>query len=406
MGRKTFVRRFSTTFLAAAFCSLAGNQPALAFTPNPFSTLVKEVAGVKDDNSLSTASTVQATVAYKPLAVFLPEFGVHVPVACWFPIASTSNQQQTQDGSALPPPPLTVQSPTYRHRISVRKIGQLLAKWNNIPGFVSRNYALRPSSDFVTDGTNLSLPNDNMERPVVILAHGFLGSRYDLSHLAEELAARGFVCFAAEYPESLAASYDPQDGLDRLRINQVLLQSIERDWKIRASSYGIVGHSLGCGTALQTGDDKWTRVLISGFPRQRDGSSVPGNLLLLTSMNDGLVSRYLGNTADKQAMVPSDFALLEEAALATTFADNLLPRRSMLIFDRPDAPNHISFLSENVNDAMIEFLSPLLPVARAFKIPVLDFDRYQISRDSKVTAQVVHPIVVRYLQQEMIGKDR
>ena len=78
-----------------------------------------------------------------------------------------------------------------------------------------------------------------------------------------------------------------------------------------------------------------------------------------------------------------------------------LPNRAALIFDRADAPNHISFLAEGVNDAMVDFLSPLLPVAQALSIPVLDFDRYQASRDSIATAEVVRPLVTRYLKQHM-----
>jgi hypothetical protein len=42
----------------------------------------------------------------------------------------------------------------------------------------------------------------------------------------------------------------------------------------------------------------------------------------------------------------------------------VLPRRATLVLDRPDAPNHLSLLAEGVNDAMIELLSPLLPVAQ------------------------------------------
>ena len=53
--------------------------------------------------------------------------------------------------------------------------------------------------------------------------------------------------------------------------------------------------------------------------------------------------------------------------------------------------NRISFLAGNANDAMVSFLSPLLPVAQALSIPVLDFDRYKESRDSKETADVTIP---------------
>jgi hypothetical protein len=377
MERKTLLKGLSTLFMAA---SLPQSAQSLAF--NPQSTVIK-------DTEVNGSSRLQYKVAYKPLTISVEDdsTGIDVPVACWFPLRGANEQ----DGGLST---ITPTSPKYKHRISVRKIGQLLANWN-IPSFVSRNYSLRPTSDFVADGTNLPLPT--WKAPVVLLAHGYLGSRFDLSHLAEELAEQGFICMAAEYPESLAASYDPMDGVDRRRINQVLLDTLNQKWKIQASSFGIVGHSLGCGTALQTGDKSWTRVLISGFPRQRDGSPVTGNLLLLASMNDGVVNKYLAN----QNAIPSDFVRLDEASVFAS--SGKLPRRSVLIFDRPDAPNHISFLSESVNDAMVEFLSPLLPVARLFGIPVLDFDRYQESRDSKVTAGTVHPIILRYLTQEMGG---
>lgn len=379
MGRKTFLKSFSTVVAALASTS----TPVSAFQPRSASV-------VSTPTTITGVSESEKKVAYKPLSVSISEAGVEVPVACWFPIQASSSEEGLPSTTIM-----NAATPTYQHRISVRKIGQMLAKWN-IPKFVSRDYALRPTSDFVVDGTSIPLPDG--EAPVVLLAHGYLGSRYDLAHLAEKLAERGFICIAAEYPESLAASYDPMNGVDRKRINQALLEALQKDWNIQASSYGIVGHSLGCGTALEIGDESWTRVLISGFPRQRDGRPLVGNMLLLTSMNDGLMTRFL---TDKNA-IPADFSILEEALLISgENKGDTLPRRSILVFDRPDAPNHISFLSEGSNDAMIEFLSPLLPVARLFNIPVLDFDRYQKSRDSKSTAEVVHPIVLRYLEQEM-----
>ena len=374
MGRKTFLKGLPTALLAFSVAA----PPALAFSPT------STQPGV-DNRVANGSSQSEKKVAYKPLSMPIQD-GLEVPIACWFPLA----EEGSSTGTAV--------TPVYSHRTSVRKIGQMLAKWD-IPRFVSRDYALPPTCDFVMDGSSMPFPTG--EAPVVILAHGYLGSRFDLSHLAERLAERGFICIAAEYPESLAASYDTFDGLDRSRINQKLLQTIETEWNIKASSYGIVGHSLGCGTAMQTGDDSWTRVLISGFPRQRDGSPLNGKMLLLTSKNDGLMTRFLTDTD----AIPSDFSVLDESRVVATSNENeKLPTRSILVFDRPDAPNHISFLAEGTNDAMIEFLSPLLPVARIFNIPVLDFDRYQDSRDSTATAEVVHPLVLRYLEQEMKGR--
>lgn len=178
--------------------------------------------------------------------------------------------------------------------------------------------------------------------------------------------------------------------MDRSVIMSKLQDSLRSDWGVEGTSFGIVGHSAGCGTAVTTGDDTWTRVCIAGFPRNRDGSSINGSVLFLTSMNDGAVSL---------AAIPSEYVQLNECELSQ-LSD--IPSKASLLFDRPDGPNHISFLADGTNDAMIDMLSPLLPVAQAMKIPVLDFDKYKTSRDSKQTAKVVIPLVTAYLKQHML----
>jgi hypothetical protein len=218
------------------------------------------------------------------------------------------------------------------------------------------------------------------------------------SCISFDIATVGFICVSAEYPESLAASYDRIEGLDREVITNQLLMNLQQEWGIQPTSYGIVGHSLGTGTALSTGDSSWARVCIAGFPRRRDGSEVSGNVLFVSSMNDGAVSpARMGG----KAAIPSNIAMLDEYSLGSSDSSSLLPPRATLLFDRPDGPNHISFLADEVNEAMIDLLSPLLPVAKAFNIPVLDFDKYKESRDSKETADVVIPLVARYLKQQM-----
>jgi hypothetical protein len=382
MNRKHFFKQVSL----AALSVLSMVQPAnsLAFEPSPKSSPVK----------INGDARVQSTVAYKSLSVSIGEYGVDVPVACWFPVEqkekrSLSDYPQVDPASASP----QNVNVAYQHRISIRRIGQLLAGWNFIPEFASRDFSLQPTKLGVMDGRDLPLPTNG---PVVLLAHGYLGSRFDLSHLAEELTQQGFVCLSPEFPESLAASYERMEGLDRSKITKSLLSAISDDWKMQPSSYGIVGHSLGCGTAIKTGDKSWARVCIAGFPRQQDGSPIAGNVLFLTSMNDGAVS--LARFGGKEA-IPSDYVILDEATMSI---NDRLPSRAALVYDRPDAPNHISFLSQGVNDAMIDLLSPLLPVAQALSIPVLDFDRYQLSRDSGPTAEAVHPLVVAYLKQQML----
>lgn len=206
----------------------------------------------------------------------------------------------------------------------------------------------------------------------------------------------GFICVSPEYPESLAASYDRVEGLDRSAITAKTLTDIKSAWNIQPSAFGIVGHSLGCGTAVSTGDDTWARVCVAGFTRKFDGTPVQGNALFVSSMNDGTVS--FSRLGGKDA-IPADVVQLEESDLPTL---SKIPPRSTVVFDRPDAPNHISFLCDGVNEAMIDLLSPLLPVAEAMNIPVLDFDKYKVSRDSDATARIVVPLVCKYLKQQML----
>lgn len=374
---------------------ISAKSPALAFSADPPPKTVLS----NDSKELITRQQppTSSTVAYKPLSLAVDSpFGMGtatVPVACWYLINKDNVPKYDEEliVSSSSPPALT-----YPHRISVKKIGQLLANWDWIPDLAARDFQLQPSSAVVVDGQALSLPTRG---PVVFLAHGYLGSRFDLSHLAEALAAEGFICFSPEYPESLAASYNRMEGLDRSEITNQLLEAVEKNWNVHATSYGIVGHSLGCGTAIRTGDESWARVCIAGFPGGA-AAQIPGSVLFVSSMNDGAVSlsRFGGKSA-----IPPDYVQLDEKELfvSTTAEPKELPSRAALIFDRPDAPNHISFLAEGVNDAMIDLLSPLLPVAQALSIPVLDFDRYQVSRDSQVTAEVMRPLVTRYLKQHM-----
>ena len=137
-------------------------------------------------------------------------------------------------------------------------------------------------------------------------------------------------------------------------------------------------------------------MTIAGPMASRDGIPVQGSILGIVSLIDGLIKRE-----ELSGMIPREFTSLEEMELNIA-SDSKLPSRSVLVFDRPDAPNHISFLSASANDSMVEFLSPLLPVAQALNIPVLDFDKYKTSRDSEATAEVVIPLVAQFLKQNMM----
>ena len=399
---------FPSNVAAFTSSSIPMNSRRVKVHSSALSTSTDIVSSSLANTDLLRTAKQKATVLYHPIEIPINEFGVTIPIACWYPTCAAAVGDGTNnlvdvdvhDGAT------SSHTVTYQHRISVRRIGQLLAGWNFIPEFVSKSYLLEPTSSVTSNNIHVthgpSATNTMVTKaPVIFLAHGYLGSRFDLSHLAEELSSMGYICIAAEYPESLAASYERMDGLDRSAINKAILQSLQEDeelWNnIQPTGYGVIGHSLGCGTAIQMGSDDWARVLIAGFPQNRDGTPVAGNNLFITSINDSLARNRINPTLISSC----NYKLLSEQDVSNNEQLIAIPRRAAILFDRPDAPNHISYLCEGVNNAMIEFLSPLLPLAQALSIPVLDFDKYKESRDSIATASIVHPLIIRYLQQEL-----
>ena len=339
-----------------------------------------EVGVVEDDAS-------KQIISYRSMNVYMDEFDVNVPVAVWYPAVGV-NVSSDEASSAM--------NVRYDHQISVSRIGQLLAGWNFLPGFLKRSYMLEPStSSIILGGRGDDIPEKS---PAILLAHGYLGSRYDLSHIAESLAQDGFVCISPEYPESLAASYERLDGLDRSKITKAVIDKlVNEELNVQSKRRGIIGHSLGCGTVANTGDSSWVRVCIAGFAADIEGSPT----MLISSTNDGAVPYE--RIKDR---IPKDFQMLGyDSPLVSNLSlvgnDESFPQKVAVILDGDDAPNHISFLCDGVNKAMINLLSPLLPIAQALGIPVLDFDKYKISQDSESVAKTVKPIVKKFLKDNL-----
>ena len=187
----------------------------------------KSSSRIKSSSSVST--TDQSTIIYQPLSITVD--GVQVPVATWY---SPTSSDGTIKGS-------NTNKISYEHRISVSKIGKLLAGWK-LPAFVDRNFSLEPTLKNVQEVSG-SFASENISAPVIFLAHGYLGSRYDLSHLGETLASEGFFVISPEYPESLAASYDATEStsgipIDRTMITNELIKKLTTEWNIQPKSMG------------------------------------------------------------------------------------------------------------------------------------------------------------------------
>ena len=295
---------------------------------------------------------------------------------------------------------------------------------------------------------------------VAVLCHGYLGSRFDLVDLAEALASEGFLVLAPEFAESLA-SPETTPAYARPGAPPPRNPSATRDEVVdaalrafapgffaetsapergasprRAPRVVIAGQSAGASTATSARGPFAARVAIAGFrpppPESLEAREalLRDPLLVVASAGDGVISlypresgafgAYEGIAASVESM-PARVPKYDVGAFAArvremgTLNDADARRRAketsgnalnaFLTYEPPGGdggamdglPCHISFLSSRTNDAMVEVLSPLLPVARAIGVPVLDFDKYQTTRDSDAVNAELVPLIAEWL---------
>jgi len=430
-------RRAALTALTAAAAAASRDlSPATASVAST-SEVVREAA------ALATNGAGASTVAFDDATVTIPGTGQVVPVAVWYPTYGTGP------------------TPTYPHAISVAKIARVLLNTpiRLTPRFLDRDFPLEPSAGVVRAST--SAPPKNA-RGAVVLCHGYLGSRFDLVDLAEALAASGFVVAAPEFAESLASpdtvsaqtrpgakpAANPSATRDVV-LASAIEQSIfgedkftwvgERDGELHANLGGdanptrakvpvaLVGQSAGASTATGAPGSFAARVAIAGFrpppsEAHEEVLALLGDpLLVVASAGDGVMSLYptdggvfgpYRGIEAEVASLPAEFARFDGAGgLLDSVRAGDASRTSFVTYEtgKPgSAPNpglslpcHISFLSSRTNDAMVDVLGPLLPVARLLGVPVLDFDRYQVTRDSDRTNAVLVPAITAWLAAVM-----
>ena len=316
--------------------------------------------------------------------------GIQVPVALWYP----EDTAQTLVGEV---------HSSYEYIIDIGGIAKnLRVGW--LLGWLPRKEFKLPSaaSDYADPplSSSRARPGD-----AIIFTHGFLGSPLDMAHICEALAARGFTVAAPEFPESLCASYANLNGITRAEIVAATRELV--DSGSGGGRWGLFGHSAGAGTTLtQPGVYALGRcALCPGF--RGYGGADP--MLVIASEGDAVNKLLVSNGVDVQANLLADTAsgrgettMYERAA--DVFAEQSPPRRGALIYQiggqpavgATQPPNHISFLWTGVDEAMIEVLSPFLPLARALRLFVLDFDTYLEARDAEATAAEVAPAVLRF----------
>lgn len=134
--------------------------------------------------------------------------------------------------------------------------------------------------------------------PLVILSHGYPGNRYLMSHLAENLASKGYVVVAADHPES---TYDDQQAFASTLVNRAVDQRFLLDSMAAldggigaitdADNAAIVGYSMGGYGALIFGGAGLSQAALSRTEPER---FVPP---------PGLLARLAAGSAEHAALV-------------------------------------------------------------------------------------------------------
>lgn len=100
-------------------------------------------------------------------------------------------------------------------------------------------------------------PAGGAHRPLVVLAHGWRGTRFDLSWIGEALARSGYVVAAINMPDSDAQTFQNAQAPKvwfRARLQTQLIDALAHDAFVAplvdTARVAVIGHSAGGSTAL------------------------------------------------------------------------------------------------------------------------------------------------------------
>jgi hypothetical protein len=165
----------------------------------------------------SNAAPSAAVIGYDDVVLDLP-CGARVPACVWLP----------SDGTDAPPA-------SYKYRISAGRLVKTILGLPT-PDAIARTFAL--DAPGVREAPGASVKDGT---PVVVVAHGFLGTRFDLSKFGEALAREGAVAIAPDFDETLAGSYTPDKDGGSSR-DKIVVAALEPVWK--SKFYGVVLHAI------------------------------------------------------------------------------------------------------------------------------------------------------------------
>ncbi|GAB5551969.1 MAG: hypothetical protein Sapg2KO_15600 [Saprospiraceae bacterium] len=146
----------------------------------------------------------------------------------------------------------------------------------------------RPLTPFTFQGRALrdaKLDRSDQAFPLVIVSHGYPGSRYLLSYLSENLASKGYVVVAIDHTESTHGDAGPfastlmNRSLDILFVLDEMAKMAEKNSNsflsesLDANNTALIGYSMGGYGVLNVAGAGYSKGMIAAFSQMTGGST-------------------------------------------------------------------------------------------------------------------------------------
>lgn len=229
-----------------------------------------------------------------------------------------------------------------------------------------RSFIFRDHGRKRTILTDLYIPEDTNQNPLVILSHGYAANRRFMTYLGRHLASHGYTVVALEHPGSnidlLSDSefvfdpgklLSPQELLDRPRDISFLLDELKRlnhysrvlEDQFNTENVTVIGHSLGGYTALALAGGELDLKAVRQFCRQVSplgrspadwlqcsGAQLPNSTLRLRDRRvksaialNPMISQLFGEEGLQNVTIPTLIFSSTEDAITPTLANQLQP---------------------------------------------------------------------------------
>ncbi len=137
--------------------------------------------------------------------------------------------------------------------------------------------------------------------PLIIVSHGYLGSRYLMSYLTENLASKGYVVVAIHHTESTHenpgkfASTLFHRSIDQLFVLDEIAQMGKTDGNeflaglVNAENTALIGYSMGGYGVLNAAGAAYSPAFVDGFSKMTGGSKLLAERSLADPTYEGTV---------------------------------------------------------------------------------------------------------------------